>query len=219
MKQVLVIAGPSAGGKTTVATGLIDMTDGAFEIVRSLTTREPRGDLFDGEYLYTDREGFERELSRGRILEHTEYSGELYGTPVSEIERIISSGKTPILILDLNGISSVLKRKDVLSPCVVYVYCHPTTFESRLRARYLSDNNDPTSHRKYKSRLEKNFKDYESMPRRAADFYAFLCNESSAENTAAALCEIFDGFCSGKEKDEASNIAAAELIKRFADEK
>ena len=213
MKNALVLAGASAVGKTTVATALIEQTGGAFEIVRSLTTRKRRGDGFDGEYLYTDRDGFLSELSLGRILEHTEYAGELYGTPLSEIERIRAAGKTPLLILDLVGVSAVSRRTDALSPCTVYLYCDLATVDSRLRKRYLRDETDTAARARYESRLAQNLRDFTSLPSRAQDFYAFLKNTDDPPSTAAKLHRVFKSFCKGRERDRLANIAVAEELR------
>ena len=51
-KALLILVGPSAVGKTTVADEIISR--GGFSLIRSLTTRAPRGDGHDDEYIYTD---------------------------------------------------------------------------------------------------------------------------------------------------------------------
>ena len=111
MTSCLVIAGASAVGKTTVGTLLVE--SGKFELVRSVTTREMRGDAFGSEYIYLTRDEFLKLVSDGGVLEYTEYAGNLYGTPRSEIERIVGEGKTPLLILDLNGVKSLSAAEGV----------------------------------------------------------------------------------------------------------
>ena len=95
MIKVLILAGASAVGKTTVGTLLVE--SGKFELVRSATTREKRDDAFGSEYIYLTRNEFLKLVSDGGVLEHTEYAGHLYGTPRSEIERISGEGRTPLI--------------------------------------------------------------------------------------------------------------------------
>ena len=101
MNRVLVIAGPSAVGKTTVMKKILTLYP-EFEFVRSATTREARNDSHKSEYIYLSVDEFKKRLSDGKMLEYTEFGGNFYGTPESEIERIFAQGKIPLLILDSN---------------------------------------------------------------------------------------------------------------------
>jgi len=213
--RALVIAGPSAAGKTTVAEKIIALSGGAFELSRSLTTRDKRGDAFDDEYIYTTPRDFERELSQGRILEHTEYSGELYGTPLSEIERIFGSGKTPLLILDLNGVKSVAKRTDALDSCAVYLYCDNKTLQNRLFCRYLSGGYTEDGEKKMKKRLEQNLADFSVLDTFADAFYAFVDNSGDADETARKVLGAFCDFSSGKPKDSEAIFNALRSVKQL----
>ena len=212
MSRALVIAGPSAVGKTTVAEKIMALSGGSFELSRSLTTRGRRGDAFDDEYIYTTRQGFERELSLGRVLEYTEYSGELYGTPLSEIERIEESGKTPLLILDLNGVKSVSERTDVLSSCAVYLYCDNETLQNRLLFRYLSSGYSEEGEMKMKKRLEQNLADFSGLQGFSRYFYAFVKNNGCAEETANKVLGIFSDFSLGKPSCFEENTRDVEKI-------
>ena len=94
MSCAIVIAGASGVGKTTVANLILEKCD--FSLVRSATTRPPREDGNYDEYLYLTREEFLSRVENGEMLEFTEYGDRLYGTPKSEIERIVSEGKIPL---------------------------------------------------------------------------------------------------------------------------
>ena len=100
MKKALVLVGPSAVGKTTVMSELIRRGP-EFEFIRSATTRSPRGDGHDDEYIYLTVDEFRARISTGGMLEYTEYGGNLYGTPASEITpalRPLSSGSIILAI-------------------------------------------------------------------------------------------------------------------------
>ena len=138
MMRALIIAGPSAAGKTTVAKEILARGVG-FELSRSATTRAPRGDGHDEEYIYLSYADFRDRIANGDMLEYTEYGGNLYGTPVSEIKRIVDSGKIPLLILDLNGVISLKRAGERLSAFSVYLLVDMETLDKRLYERAEKD--------------------------------------------------------------------------------
>ena len=95
--KLLVVAGPSGGGKTAV-TNLIAQRDPRFTFLRSATTRAKRGDGNDGEYIYLSRDEFLSLEKSGGFVESTEYNGELYGTTVEEVKRAAAEEKIPLLV-------------------------------------------------------------------------------------------------------------------------
>ena len=190
MKKVLIIAGPSAVGKTTLAHSLLER-DTRFEFVRSVTSRAPRGDAFDNEYIYVSEDEFRILITSGGVLEHTEYAGNLYGTPRSEIERILGEGRVPFLILDLAGVSSVVKNGD-LDACAVYLYAPLSVLDHRLAARYGND-----SSRLY-NRMEQNRSDYATRDFWIDDFYATIENSGNVEKSTEEILEVFSAFEAGE---------------------
>ena len=211
MKNILIIAGPSAVGKTTVAHRMLEL-DGRYEFVRSVTTRPCRGDQFNSEYIYITDEQFRELIANGGVLEHTEYAGSFYGTPRSEIDRITAEGKIPLLILDINGVSSLYNNKGDISPCGVYIYDDIDVMEQRLLERYESDMDSPETQRRYNSRLRQNIADYSTLPERQSVFYTFIRNCSSVDCCAKKVNEIFDSFCSGTPKNEEEIIALSNSL-------
>ncbi len=188
MNNILIIAGPSAVGKTTLAHALLE-GDFGFELVRSVTSRAPRGDVFDAEYIYASREEFWRLISCGEILEHTEYAGALYGTPKSEIERIHREGKTPLLILDLEGVHTVVNAKNSFRSCAIYVTAPMEVLDKRLSARY------GRADAKLAGRMEQNRRDLARLEEIKSDFYAFVENAGDARESAEKIKKAFEGFC------------------------
>lgn len=134
----IIIAGASGAGKTTVADRLI-LELGIFDVSRSATTRSMRADARKDEYIYLSESEFSRMIENGEILEHTVYDGNMYGTPRSELDRIVGAGKVPLLILDMNGVAS-LKGAILDYPVYsIYLYAPLKTLEKRLYERYSSD--------------------------------------------------------------------------------
>ena len=195
MKEILVLAGPSAVGNTTVANILLE--SGEFSLVRSVTTRAPRGDAFDAEYIYLTRDRVGELIRSGGLLEHTEYAGELYGTPVSEIDRIIGEGKHPLLILDLSGVASLSEREDIRT-CAVYIHAPLEVLEERLRIRYTDKESGIDDSEKLSSRIKKNREDYARIANNDLHFYAFIENVGTPDATAAAVKKEFSRFLLGE---------------------
>ena len=207
MKKVVILVGPSAVGKTTIAHAMLEL-DGRYEFVRSVTTREMRDDSFGSEYIYISREEFLHQIEVGGVLEHTEYAGQLYGTPRSEIDRITDAGRVPLLILDLNGANSLYKAEGI-SPCTVYLYDDLDVMEERLRARYISDNTSEADQRRYDSRSKQNILDFANMSEYEPFIYCFVKNCDTVECCAKKINEIYDKFALDTPKDceKAKNIS------------
>ncbi len=212
MKDILIIAGPSAVGKTTIAWEMLK-NDDRFEFVRSATTREVRGDSYSSEYIYISREEFEELIRTEGVLEWTEYAGSYYGTPRSEITRIHEAGKIPLLILDVVGVHSLMQKKD-LSVCGIYVYDDIRVMRGRIFERYLGNGEDPDGRRRYESRKRQNEDDYRNLPNIIGDFYALVKNEDTPEEGAKRVAKAFGRFEERVTKDEEENLRLAKEIQK-----
>lgn len=210
MKKVVILVGPSAVGKTTVGHAMLEANP-RYELVRSVTTREMRADSFGSEYIYISREEFENHIKTGGVLEHTEYAGQLYGTPRWEIDRITSEGKIPLLILDLNGANSLYNAEGI-SPCTVYLYDDLDVMEERLRARYISENTSEDDQRRYDSRTAQNAEDFSRMAEYEPFIYRFQKNCSTVEKCAERVFEIYSDFEKDTPKDTALAKATADAL-------
>ena len=210
MNNILIIAGPSAVGKTTIAWEMLKKDD-RFEFVRSATTREVRGDSYSSEYIYITREEFEELIRTGGVLEYTEYAGAYYGTPRSEITRIHAAGKIPLLILDVVGVHSLMEKDD-LSVCGIYVYDDIKVMQGRIFERYLGNGEDPDGRRRYESRKRQNEEDYRNLPSIIGDFYALVKNEDTPEEGAKRVAKVFADFEARVPKNEEKNISLAREI-------
>jgi guanylate kinase len=185
MKKLLVLAGPSAVGKTTISDEIMRQ-NGKFTLSRSATTRAPRGDGHDDEYVYLTRDEFLAAIESGDILEHTEYSGDLYGTPKSEILRAEREGKYALFILDLAGVASLRESEFADDTLFVYIYDTLNTLEERLYARYMDP---PTVDglTKFAKRKEQNIADYLGFDKHAPLFDLMISNATTVSETAANI--------------------------------
>ena len=195
-KTVLILAGASAAGKTTVAYEIIKRNL-QFELSRSATTRAPRGDGNDNEYIYFSKEEFEEAISSGDMLEHTEFAGNCYGTTNREIKRIFDEGKIPLLILDTNGVGSVKNAVRDFDVCAVFVYADLKVLERRLYDRYLTPPS-PDGLKSFIKRRDGNVDYYASAGDWAHLFEAFVENldlEESVKNTLEAYSGNLRNTC------------------------
>ncbi|MFQ5888791.1 MAG: guanylate kinase [Gemmatimonadota bacterium] len=130
----LVLAGPSGGGKTTIARRL-EAHRGDVRFSVSATTRPPRVDESNFvDYQFVDRSEFERMIRAGELLEWAEVHGELYGTPRANLEAARAVGAHLLLDIDVQGARMVRR----LEPACVAVFVLPPSGErivERLRAR------------------------------------------------------------------------------------
>lgn len=99
---LLVVTGPSSVGKTEVVKRLVDSQLG-FKSLVTLTTRRKRDIEEDGiDYYFVDREEFMFEKNAGNLVEDVKYPGNLYGTPKSEMDRLLD-GINLISVMEMSG--------------------------------------------------------------------------------------------------------------------
>ncbi|WP_297631745.1 guanylate kinase [uncultured Clostridium sp.] len=100
---LLVISGPSGAGKGTICKALLEKRDD-LHISVSATTRSPRTGEVDGiNYHFITRETFEERIKDNEFLEYAEVYGNYYGTPKTDVEKLLDSGKNVILEIDIQG--------------------------------------------------------------------------------------------------------------------
>ena len=114
--RIIILSSPSGGGKNTIAKALLATRDDVAYSV-SATTRAPRRGERDGiDYHFVTRAEFENRRDKGGMLEWAEYSGHLYGTLRSEIDRVLAAGKDALLDLEVGGTRQLTERRsDVVS--------------------------------------------------------------------------------------------------------
>jgi guanylate kinase len=125
--KVLVVTGPSGVGKGTLIRTVRERFPG-LELSVSATTRAPRPGEQDGvDYHFLADADFERRLEAGDFVEHAEYAGNRYGTPRSELDRMV---KALVLEIEIQGAKQI---KQTL-PGALQVFILPPDIET-LRKR------------------------------------------------------------------------------------
>ena len=129
---VYILSAPSGTGKTTIGELLLKEIP-YLEKVITATTRKPReGEKHGRDYYFLREEEFLKKLKEDYFLEWAKVYRYYYGTPKEEVERIISSGKDALLIIDVQGAFQVKKKL----PNAVTIFLLPPSFEE-LKKRLL----------------------------------------------------------------------------------
>jgi guanylate kinase len=132
--SVIVVTGPSGAGKGTLIREVLERVPGIGATV-SATTRDRRPGEQDGtEYSFLSTEDFLHRVERGELLEYVTYvSGHRYGTLRSELDRIRSEGKVPLLELETEGALRV--KGQVPGAVTIFISASVEELERRLRER------------------------------------------------------------------------------------
>jgi len=104
---LLVLAGPSGVGKTSIVHDLVRRFDGVFSV--SATTRARTPSEREGiDYYFVDEATFQRMVDEDRFLEHAQVFGRSwYGTPEEPVRRQQADGRLVILENDVQGAENV----------------------------------------------------------------------------------------------------------------
>lgn len=105
--NLVLLAGPSAGGKDTASNILV--SDFGYKRLITTTTRPIRdGEINDVTYHFVNEHAFLDLLKKRKLLENMEFCNNLYGLNVEEIENFAKgTDKVGVLILTPSGIKAV----------------------------------------------------------------------------------------------------------------
>jgi guanylate kinase len=136
-RPVFVITGTSGEGKSTLARRLVERMP-ELQLAVSATTRPQRpGEENGRDYWFITDEEFDRRLAEGDFLEWIELPwgpGYRSGTLLSELERIRSEGRAPLLEIETTGALAVRDR--VVGAVTIFVTApSKEELEHRLRSR------------------------------------------------------------------------------------
>ena len=126
----MVLAGPTAVGKGTVAARVRDKHPDVWLSV-SVTTRRPRPGEVDGvHYHFVDDARFDEMIAAGDLLEWAVVHGAArYGTPRQPVADALASGRLALLEIDLQGAQQIRASM----PDALFVFLAPPTWEELVR--------------------------------------------------------------------------------------
>lgn len=179
---LMVISGPSGGGKGTVVKRIREICP-EIGVSVSATTRAPREGEENGKaYYFITRSEFEDLLRRGEILEHTVYCENYYGTPKSEVDRVVAAGDDLILEIEVEGALQIKK----LYPDAVTVMLVPPSLDE-LRRRLVGRGSEDAE------TIEKRLKRAKEEIKLADEYDYITVNENDGvEKCAEAVLEIIN---------------------------
>lgn len=124
--KLVVVSGPSAVGKGTLAKFVIDHYSG-FRLSVSATTRQPRDGEVDGvAYFFLTEADFKERIEAGQMLEWATVHGRhSYGTPRAAVEEFLREGANVLLEIDVQGAFQVRSA----FPDALLVFVEPPSFE------------------------------------------------------------------------------------------
>lgn len=125
--QLVVLAGPSAVGKSTVVSRLRgEVPDLCFSV--SMTTRAPRPGEVDGrDYYFVSSNDFQQRIDAGEMLEWADIHGGLQrsGTPAGPVREALADGRPVLVEVDLAGARNIKQ----LMPEARTVFLAPPSWE------------------------------------------------------------------------------------------
>jgi len=165
-KKVVVIAGPTGSGESTITHAIIKKFPTRFARLVTATTRAPRNNEQHGiHYYYLTEQDFKKGIETGDILEHTfiENRNVYYGSYKPDLEKRFAEGKVVIANPDIVGARFFKEHYDALT-----IFVMPESLDSlkmRLQKRdtHLTDTELEMRIENARKEIEeeKDFYDYE----------------------------------------------------------
>lgn len=119
--HLLLLMAPSGSGKGKIVESLGELQEQLY-FAKTYTSRERRkGTEENPKYVFVTRDEFLRMIDEGAFIEWANFSGNLYGTPKSEVIEPLRNGKIVFKEMELQGI---LQMKDIVGDkhmTVVYI--------------------------------------------------------------------------------------------------
>jgi len=136
LNKLIIITAPSGSGKTTIVKRLLQQSEVlGFSI--SATTRTPRpGEKEGKDYYFMQEEEFTQKVAANEFIEwEMVYTGKYYGTLKSEVQRLWSLGKAPLVDIDVQGALNIKKLFDNQVITIFIQAPSMVELEKRLHAR------------------------------------------------------------------------------------
>jgi guanylate kinase len=132
--RLVVLAGPTAVGKGTVAAAVRESHPEVWYSV-SATTRPPRpGEQHGVHYWFVSDAEFDRMIAEGELLEWaTVHKVARYGTPRGPVEEALAAGRPALLEIDLQGARQVREALDDRGLDALFVFLAPPSWDELVR--------------------------------------------------------------------------------------
>ncbi len=131
---LFVMTGASGVGKDTIMQAALSNIDNLYFSISATTREQRKGEVHGKKYYFYSRDDFDKIIEEDGFLEHADYVGDYYGTPLKPIEDALKRGEDVLLELELVGARKVKERL----PDAIMIFIAPPTLvelERRLRGR------------------------------------------------------------------------------------
>ncbi|VAW40415.1 Guanylate kinase [hydrothermal vent metagenome] len=107
---LFIVSAPSGTGKTSLVNALVRDTN-HLKLSISSTTRKPRPREIDGyHYHFIEESKFQQKITAGDFLEYAKVFGNLYGTALESVDKMLHEGHDVVLEIDWQG-AQLIKSK------------------------------------------------------------------------------------------------------------
>ena len=176
---LIVLSGPSGVGKGTVRKALFEMPNHNLTYSVSMTTRKIRPGEVDGkDYYFVSKEEFKDRIDKGLFLEHAEFVGNYYGTPLDKVNEQLNEGKEVVLEIEVNG---ALQVKNKVPDCVMIFLVPPSKEE--LYDRLIKRGTEPED--VIRERVDKANREFKVAPK-----YDYIVVNDEVHNAADRIMAI-----------------------------
>lgn len=135
--RLYVITAPSGAGKTTLVKALVN-AEARVRVAVSHTTRQKRAEEQEGlNYHFVDKATFEQMIASDQFLEWARVFGNLYGTSLQEVDKLLAGGNNMLLEIDWQGAQQVRQS----FPDAVSIFILPPSVDA-LRQRLIARGQD-----------------------------------------------------------------------------
>lgn len=202
----VILSAPSGGGKTTIARALLSRRkDLGYSV--SCTTRAPRPTEVNGrDYYFLTRAEFLTKREQGDFAESAEVHGNLYGTLVSEVKRVLGTQRHVVMDIDVQGATQFVRA----FPHSVTIFILPPSAEvllERLRAR------ETESAAQLAARLQSALQELQQVSE-----YEYVVVNDDLERAVASVESIIDAETVSRERVKNLRFQVGLLIERLEQE-
>jgi guanylate kinase len=205
--RLVVLIGPTAGGRNTVMAEL--MKTGKYHFMVSDTTRPPRQnngvwERNGVEYFFRTEDEMLEELEAGLFVEaEIIHSQQVSGTSVRELQKARDEGKIALEEVEILGSLNMARLK----PDATFVYLVPPSFEEWLRR---INGRTQLSNEELRNRLNGAIKNFSLALEQ--DFFKFIVNEDK-QVTAKLIDELVNQGVLHDDQPTARRLVRSLLVK------